>query len=70
MVNILLLWVYNVLIPFDSILVPESMEIKHLHGDWVITIILAANFVCLLMYLYEYLTLAVTRRLRRKCHFD
>lgn len=50
-INIAALWAYNVIIPFD-ILVPDSMEIRHLHGNWVGVIILVANFICLVMYLY------------------
>lgn len=69
-INILALWIYNSLIPFDLSVIPKSMGIQHLQGDRVVTIILSANIVCLVMYLYEYMVLWIAKKSRTRWNLD
>lgn len=51
--NVLLLTIYNFVIPFVPDLVPNSMLINPDYTDWYVFVVLWANVLCVVMYFYE-----------------
>lgn len=60
--NIVLLTVYNIIIPFYPDLVPESMGIDQNNTDWYVFVVFCANLICLIMYVFERVLVAVMNR--------